>query len=416
MAVKPPQADEVNVVVIETGSSYTRAGFSGDSLPKYVVPTAYGKDGNGDYYFDEEGVSTPLAGKEIYNPMNDGVIQDFEAISRLWKYIYSEKLHMDPSEAPLLIPEQTWNPVINKQRTLETVFEELQVPIFSLVKAPLCAAYESARANALVIDIGGAVASVTPVVDGAIINKGAMHSRLAGDFINLQILTYLQSRNIQLTPSYLIKKKSILDPGQLANPELYKLEGITESFHAYQVANLIHEFKETASQISDVPLSAQSPLARIARTFEFPDGFNLMFGAERLATTEPLFRPGEFSQPGITLPDDGSAMGLGELIYNSVSRSDINQDMIAPLVSNIIISGGGSLLQGLTIRIENDMSHMLPNFNPRFFIPPNYLERKSVTWAGASILASLGSFDQQSWVTKEEYEEHGSKLAEKRFK
>lgn len=414
MAVKLPQADEVNVVVIETGSSWTRAGFSGDSLPKYIVPTAYGKDQQGNFYYDDQ-INVPSPGKETYNPMNDGVIQDFGAISRLWKYIYTDKLHMDPMELPLLMPEQTWNPLINKQKTLEVVFEDLQVPLFSMVKAPLCAAYESARANALVIDVGSAVASVTPVVDGAIITKGAMHSRVAGDFINLHILTYLQSRNIQLTPSYLIKKKSILEPGQLANPELYRFEGITESFHAYQVAGLIHDFKETTSQISDVPLTAQSPLARIGRTFEFPDGFNLMFGAERLATTEPLFRPSQFPLPGVTLPDDGSAMGIGELIYNSVSRSDVSQEVIAPLISNIIIGGGGSLLQGLTARIENDISHMLPNFTPRFFIPSNYLERKCLTWSGASILASLGTFDQ-SWVTKAEYEEFGSKLAEKKFK
>lgn len=41
------------------------------------------------------------------------------------------------------------------------------------------------------------------------------------------------------------------------------------------------------------------------------------------------------------------------------------------------------------------------------------LERKFSVWIGGSILASLGSM-QQLWMSKAEYEEHGSQLIMKK--
>ncbi|CAN6669204.1 actin-related protein 7 [Trichomonascus vanleenenianus] len=420
-------SDDITSVVIDAGSMWTRVGFSGDHAPSHVIPTAYGKLGD-TYLFDDDGVNTPEPGKEIFSPLSDGCIQDWSAIAKQWRYIYDEKLAMDPSELPLVTTEQPWNPKENRVRVLETVFEDLEVPLFSLLKAPLCAAYESARPTALVIDIGSSVASVTPVVDGNIISKASYHTRYAGDFINLHIYSHLRSREVEIVPQYRIKHKAIAEPGQPATPEFNEFQGITESYHNYQVQRVLTDFKESTSQIAEHPFSAsQQPPVIGSRPFEFPSGYNLSFGAERLTTAEPLFQPTQYPLPGVVIPEGSPTQGIGELIYLSLQQAPqhVNSsitslppaDVTPTLLYNVVITGGTTLLQGLTQRIENEMVSWVPNFRPRYYLSP---DRKSTVWLGASILASTGTYESSSnsapWISKAEYEELGAENAAKRFK
>uniref|UniRef100_A0A060T6C5 ARAD1C18436p n=1 Tax=Blastobotrys adeninivorans TaxID=409370 RepID=A0A060T6C5_BLAAD len=434
---KPLGPDDVTSIVIETGSSATRVGFSGDYSPKYVIPTVYGKiagehspSGKDQYSFGNVDINVPESHKEIYCPLSDGLIQDWPGVSRLWTYIYEHELGMDPREQPLVIPEPTWNPVENKQRALEVALEEFQVPVFSLLKAPLCATYESTKPTALVIDVGAAVASVTPVVDGNVLTRASFHSRFAGDFVNAHIASHLQTqRNLSVTPHYQVASKSVSDPGQPANPSLKTFEDgfISDSYHAYQVQRVLAEFKESTSQVSEVPFNPASlPFARVgSRPFEFPTGFNMSFGPERFTTTEPLFKPSQFPLPN--MPPLENAHGLGDMIYGAVTRAidssasqsatGLADSYLKNLLSNIIITGGTTLLQGFTSRIEYELGQYFPSHQPRYTIAPTAADRKATTWTGASIVASLGSFDSNVWVTKQDYEEIGALgLAEKRFR
>jgi actin-related protein len=346
--------------------------------------------------------------------MHDGCVQDWESIAAQWKWIYENKLHIDPRESPLLTTEQPWNPISHKQKALEVAFEELEVPIFSLVQEPLCAAFASQNATALVVNIGSSVTSVTPVIDGSIVTKAALHSRFAGDFVNVHILANLSAREINVVAPYQVKRKAILDPGQPSNALLQEFSGITDSFQSYQVTKVLTEFKETTSRVSDSPITNPSALPNVGRPFEFPDGFNLTFGTERLTTAEALFKPGQFPLNDIQMPE-GALHGLSDLVYHSLTKIDAPQEVIMSLLNNTVLCGGTSLMNGLDSRLEKDLLRMFPNFATRVFRSQNAVDCKNLVWTGASILASLGTFDQM-WVKKQEYEELGAELAEKRFK
>jgi actin-related protein len=49
----------------------------------------------------------------------------------------------------------------------------------------------------------------------------------------------------------------------------------------------------------------------------------------------------------------------------------------------------------------------------KIYASANSVERRFGNWIGGSVLASLGSF-QQMWVSKQEYEEQGASILEKR--
>jgi actin-like protein 6A len=74
----------------------------------------------------------------------------------------------------------------------------------------------------------------------------------------------------------------------------------------------------------------------------------------------------------------------------------------------IIMVGGGSLLDGLPERIASDVADKFPTaFKPKLSTPGTVTERRFSCFVGGSVLASLGSF-QQMWCSKKEMEEYGA--------
>ncbi|VVT44179.1 uncharacterized protein SAPINGB_P000330 [Magnusiomyces paraingens] len=114
------------------------------------------------------------------------------------------------------------------------------------------------------------------------------------------------------------------------------------------------------------------------------------------------------------IPPFSRTLGLSDLIVSAINACDV--DIRPNLANNIVITGGGSLLQGLTDRVNQDLSHALAGLKIRIYAPGHVTERSCAAWVGGSILASLGTF-HQLWVSKREYEEVGpDKLLDRRFR
>lgn len=209
----------------------------------------------------------------------------------------------------------------------------------------------------------------------------------------------------------MIAKKQSVESGQTAQATLKSFDGLADSYLEFERGRILNEFKESTSQVLDMPYSEVVANSRPSRPFEFPDGYNLNFGAERFATTEPLFQPQQFPLPDFTV--DNNAQGISELINASVSACDV--DARANLVNNVVLIGGSSLLTGCTERTNLEMTQAFPGMKIRIQAPGNSSERKYAGWIGGSILASLGTFHQM-WIGKKEYEEVGAAIVEKRCK
>ncbi|KAK9466225.1 actin family [Lipomyces arxii] len=414
MANPPPAAiyggDEISALVVNPGSSWTRFGYAGEDTPKAVIPSYYGKVGD-DIFVGDNDLHSPRPGMEILSPMSDGCVDDWDHTVKIWDYALSKRLYSDPKEHPLLITERSWNPAKARERTAEVAFEEMGVPAFYLAKESVCSAFACGKPTALVVDVGSAVASVTPVIDGLVLKKATFHSNIAGDHISAHINALFKSEGITVTPHFMISKKVPVEPGQPAQVTLKSFEGLTSSFIEFEKERVLNEFKESTSGVLEFPYNEVVAHTRPGRPFEFPDGYNLSFGAERYSTTEALFQPQAYPIPETTA--DATAQGIAELISLSVNACDV--DARANLVNNIVLIGGTSLLQGFTERINTELSQAFPGMKIRIQAPGNASERKYSGWIGGSILASLGTFHQM-WVGKKEYEEVGAVIVEKRCK
>jgi actin-related protein 4 len=112
-------------------------------------------------------------------------------------------------------------------------------------------------------------------------------------------------------------------------------------------------------------------------------------------------------------PAPSSNQTIPALILASLQGVDV--DIRPHLLANVVVTGGCSLLQGFTDRLNSELGQIGSGPRVRLSAPGNTAERKFASWIGGSILGSLGTFHQM-WISKKEYEEHGANIVEKRCK
>ena len=89
-------------------------------------------------------------------------------------------------------------------------------------------------------------------------------------------------------------------------------------------------------------------------------------------------------------------------------------DLRPALYGSVVLTGGNTLIQGFTERLNRDLSNKTPATMRCKLIAANGVqERRFGSWIGGSILASLGSF-QQMWISKQEYEEGGKSQVDRK--
>src|SRR6266436_2796903 len=61
---------------------------------------------------------------QITQPMEHGIVRNWEDMKHLWDYTFSEKLRIDPVGRKVLLTEPPMNPKANRQRMCQVMFEE----------------------------------------------------------------------------------------------------------------------------------------------------------------------------------------------------------------------------------------------------------------------------------------------------
>ena len=140
--------------------------------------------------------------------------------------------------------------------------------------------------------------------------------------------------------------------------------------------------------------------SKVEKEYELPDGQIIRLGNERFRAPEIMFQP---SFVGNELP------GIHEKLFTSIQNCDI--DIRKSLFHDIVLSGGSTMFPGYGDRVEKELKNITPaSMKVRVISPP---ERKFSVWIGGSILASLSSFQSQ-WISREEYDEIGSRIVHRK--
>uniref|UniRef100_A0A8B9J8H1 Actin-like 6B n=1 Tax=Astyanax mexicanus TaxID=7994 RepID=A0A8B9J8H1_ASTMX len=374
--------DEVGALVFDIGSFSTRAGYAGEDCPKADFPTSLG------VHVEEEG------------PAEMGAEQDNNS-GRTF-YMDTTALHVPRPGVELISPLKN-----GMKKLTELMFEHYNIPAFFLCKTAVLTAFANGRATGLVLDSGATHTTAIPVHDGYVLQQGIVKSPLAGDFITMQCREMFQEMNIDIIPQYMIASKEPVREG--APPDWTKkdkLPPVTKSWHTYMCN--VREGRHTHTHTQAIIFKLEQVAAQMPTLhYEMPSGFNADYGAERLRIPEGLFDPSNVK--GLS---GNTMLGMGHVVTTSIGMCDI--DIRPGLYGSVIVTGGNTLLQGFTERLNRELSQKAPpSMRLKLIASNSSIERRFSPWIGGSILASLGTF-QQMWISKQEYDEGGKQSVERK--
>lgn len=375
-------------VVVDNGSGRIKGGYAGYDVPHCIFSSVVGhpkhltsvlgcpttfEQQSAVYVGDDAQKRRGIL--QLQYPIQHGRIVNFDAMERIWTYVFKQKLKTDPELHPLLVTDTPLSSYKTRHETLERLFEGLRVPAASIRTQHALALYALGRTTGLVYDCGESGSYAATIYEGFAIDR-AMERQFHG--VSGQDLT-----------NYL---------GTLLLNEGYLVDNNFSWHHASAELEIIRDIKEKLCYVSQ-DLSAELKHCNASKTpgrnYELPDG-NI------LEVTTPLFEcPEALFQPKL-LATSTDRLGIHELLYRRITAADI--DLRRELAQAVILTGGSTLFPGLKERIGQELSRMCPKHTTVKIIAPP--EREYITWTGASILASLSAFHTQ-WITRDTFDDMG---------
>ncbi|CAG2244005.1 ACTL6B [Mytilus edulis] len=327
--------DEVGAVVFDIGSYSIRAGYAGEDSPKAEIPTHMSvvddpdvametddseksiKGPSKKYHIDTGAIKVPRKGAEISTFIKDGMIDNWDMYEELMDHIYNKSIKSESNLHPVMMSEPAWNVKGKREKLAEIMFEKYNVPAFFLCKNAVLTAFANGRSTGLVLDSGATHTSAVPVYDGYVIQQAIVKSPLAGDFISMEIKKLMEELEVNVVPPYQIKTKEPVGFMEEAKWKKKDLPEVTKSYHNYMVKDVYQDFAASVVQVMDTPYEQSSAETMPNIHYEFPNGYNQDFGFEKYKVCRSLY-------------------------------------------SSVIVTGGNTLLQGFTDRLNRDLSTKTP--------------------------------------------------------
>merc|ERR1711981_788342 len=364
------------VVVLDNGSGMVKAGFAGEEAPQCVFPAAVGRPRAGmnamiggsqksEYIGDECMAKKGIL--EINYPISHGIVESWEDMEKVWHHTFYNELRVAPNECKgVLLTEAPRNPKANREKMVQIMFETFEVQNIYVAIQAVMSLYSAGRTTGLVTDSGDGVTHTVPVFEGFSLPHAVEKMEIAG-----RVLTeYLQ--------------KLLLEAGR--------------SFTSAAEIEIVRQIKEELCYVAQ-NYEEEHETAKTSpehdKQYTLPDQSIITVPATvRMGAPELIFKP---NLNGMT------CKSLHDLAWASVSASDI--DVRKELCKNIIMSGGSTMYEGMPDRLKSELVQKAPSGAEIRVVAA--ADRKYAVWKGGSTLASLSTF-ASSWVTKEDYEEHGA--------
>ncbi|CAI2371157.1 unnamed protein product [Moneuplotes crassus] len=420
--------DDVSSVVVDVGTHTTRLGYAGEDQPQSITSSQIGiiteeGDRSGEIITDEPKIDYERKNFEVEPIVNtDGYITDFDKFQVYLENKLKNSLQLDLTEAPLLFTEPNMHNKDHRLKLTEILFEKCNVPCLFICKNAVLSSFACGKSTCLVLDSGHNSTYAAPVFEGYILNGSTLKYKIGGSYVSSKLHEYLKNKGISVNPRYSFTKTV---DGENTKITPKDVTGFTDSYRDYHIEKIIRFFKEECSLVSDIPI-AEKKLENIKSfEYELPDGKKFEIGGERCLYPEVFFSGvdvinQELQKTGgdFQMDEDNSHLkgfiGVQHAITESINQADL--DIRKELYSNILATGGNCMTQGFLSRLQKELLEIAPQ-NLRVKASSSHsgsvTEYCASSFTGGSILGSLGSF-QQMWFSKQEYEENGAIMVERK--
>jgi actin len=308
-------------------------------------------------------------------PIESGIVKNWDDMEKVWEYCFTNELRVDPTEHRVLLTEAPNNPKANREKMTQIMFETFGVSGLYVAIQAVLSLYANGRTTGLVCDSGDGVTHTVPVYEGFSIPHAVFKNFIAGRAITNFMETLLTADGISATG------------GKGAWQQIVGKMKETVCFVAL-------DFEDTKAK--------SSSSSEFNKVFELPDGQTVTVNGPRFTAPEAIFNP-ELIQEG------SEEKGLHQLANATIEACDL--DIRLDLYSNVILSGGSTLYEGLTDRLAQELKKDCKKPEQVKVIAPP--DRYYSVWTGGSTLCSLATFESK-WITKDEYEENGAEIVHRK--
>jgi len=379
-------------IVLDGGTGFLKVGYAGQNFPTHQYPSIVGRpilraeERAGDQVIKDimcgDEAAAVRSMLQITYPMENGIITRWEDMVHLWDHTFYEKLQIDPAGRKILLTEPPMNPLSNRVKMCELMFERYNLGgVYVAIQAVL-ALYAQGLSSGVVVDSGDGVTHIVPVYESVVLNHLTRRLDVAGRDVTRQLIKLLLRRGY--------------------------------AFNRTADFETVRQIKEKLCYVSydlelDHKLAEETTV--LVESYTLPDGRVIRIGSERFEAPECMFQPHllDVDQPGIA-----------EMLFNTIQSAEV--DIRSSLFKAIVLSGGSSMYPGLPSRLEKEIKQLwltrvlngdpsrLNKFKVRIEDPPR---RRHMVFLGGAVLANIMADKEAMWISKAEWDEQGARILEK---
>lgn len=383
-------------LVIDLGNAYTKIGFSGEDLPKEIIPSLYARNkmydkkneiGAFDQKMDIFGYeATEPQYKEDYDLFHLTCGDHKEKTSKEYleflKEALENKMGLSISEYDVIV---NISPIKNDEniRTYGRLFiEELGFKGLAMINSSSLSLYATGRTTGLVVQCGETRTYTVPIYEGFPLYHALNKTKIGG-----RDLTEIFRRGI-------LENKIDIKEG-----DINTLRQVKEKTCCVP-AEKNYAFYMDENNEEDI-------IKEETRLFKLPDETIVTIPKRtRIIASELLFTPSVFE-------DKKNEQGLISLLTGSIKKTEsIDKKFKESLVENVVLSGGTTMMEGFADRVYQDLYNYKDNGFELEYEPVVIAENNRAIgkWIGMSMISSMSAFDKL-FIKKQEYQE----LGEERF-
>ncbi len=371
-------SDQLHPLILDIGTSTFRMGWAGNDFPDIIAPSVYVDitdylfssdviEGLEEIFINKEKIEDYLFGDKCLKYEHILKVHEFKKesnfnIFKKFFYYYYEQLNItleNRFKQPIIIITSFLMTDIEKAKLKDIFFSHFNFPELIFLSESQAIISTMQKSNGVIINIGESYTTISTILHG---------------FINIIARDVFPIAGKELTNHFL----NMILTGVGSRKNLYLDKWLAKEIKE-KVSLCILDVKGEENRIKE-------GLTKYNQIINLPDGTSLEINSERFTLSEPLF------DPKIIHVD---YMGLAEATAKVIKIWE--RENWESLISNIILSGGTSLIPGLKERIKNELSH---HFSEKMKDKINVIAvsgLENMAWIGGSILYSKDQL-KKGWI------------------
>ncbi|EHB14739.1 Actin-like protein 8 [Heterocephalus glaber] len=354
-------------IIIDHGSGFLKSGWSGWNYPQLIIPSIVNyipcQENPGPSYAQRQvslGID-PCNPDTFSHPIERGHVINWEGVEHIWTCVLQH--HKEELEdCPVMLTDFPLKEPAARKKTLEIMFEVLEVPSLFLADQLEMSLYASGLLTGVVVDSGYGLTQVESFLLGCPLPN----SKRTLEFGSEDLSTYLFKS--------IFKEK--YDKHNLSQMDSVAMIQMRKCY----VPNSLQE-----------PLDFNQDLScgsNEENTFYLPDGSPVELTPLELMAPEMFFHPQVFGLQGPS---------ISQALVDSIESCEVLWQKM--LMSHVVPCGGNSLYPGFTERLSQELNSGHSPYEATVWMNE---KRHFSVWLGASVVAHLSSYRSQ-WMPRQEY-------------